>query len=65
MLVLASKSNQSIIINDDITIIVVDIREDKVRLGIEVPKEVPCHSKEVYDAIQRMRSESNDGPKLD
>jgi carbon storage regulator len=65
MCVVPRRKNESIIINDDITIIVVDIREDKVRLGIEVPKEVPCHRKEVYDAIQRMRTESSDGPKLD
>jgi carbon storage regulator len=53
MLVLQRKKNESIVINDDVTIVVVEIRGDKVRLGIEAPKEVPVHRKEVYDAIQR------------
>ncbi len=53
MLVLSRKKNESIVINDDITIVVVEIREDKVRLGIEAPKEVAVHRREVYDAIQR------------
>ena len=53
MLVLSRKKNESIIINDDITIVVVEIRGDKVRLGIEAPKEVPVHRREVFDAIRR------------
>lgn len=53
MLVLSRKKNESIVINDDITIVVVDIRGDKVRLGIEAPKEVPVHRREVYEAIKR------------
>ncbi|MEX0936291.1 MAG: carbon storage regulator CsrA [Pirellulales bacterium] len=53
MLVLSRKKNESIIINDDITIVVVEIRGDKVRLGVEAPKEVPVHRREVYDAILR------------
>jgi carbon storage regulator len=53
MLVLSRKKNESIVINDDITIVVVEIRGDKVRLGIECPKEVSVHRREVYDAIQR------------
>ncbi len=52
MLVLSRKKNESIIINDDITITVVEIRGDKVRLGIEAPKTVTVHRQEVYDAIQ-------------
>lgn len=51
MLVLSRKKNESIVINDDITIVVVEIRGDKVRLGIEAPKHVPVHRREVYDAI--------------
>jgi len=51
MLVLSRKKNESIVINDDITIVVVEIRGDKVRLGIEAPKEVSVHRKEVWDAI--------------
>lgn len=53
MLVLSRKKNESIVINHDITIVVVEIRGDKVRLGVEAPKETPVHRREVYDAIQR------------
>ena len=53
MLVLSRKKNESIVINNDITVVVVEIRGDKVRLGVEAPKEVPVHRREVYDAIQQ------------
>ncbi len=53
MLVLSRKKNESIVINNDITIVVVEIRGDKVRLGVEAPKEVPVHRQEVYNAIHR------------
>ena len=53
MLVLSRKKNESIVVGDDITIVVVEIRGDKVRLGIEAPKEVPVHRSEVYEAIHR------------
>ena len=52
MLVLSRKKNESVVINDNITIVVVEIRGDKVRLGIEAPKDVPVHRKEIYDAIK-------------
>lgn len=52
MLVLSRKKNEKIIIGDDIVIAVVEIRADKVRLGIEAPKEVPVHREEVYEAIK-------------
>ena len=67
MLVLSRKKNESIIINDHITVTVVEIRGDKVRLGVEAPKEVPVHRREVYDAIRRndaaaqTRTASNSG----
>lgn len=51
MLVLSRKKNESIVINDDITVTVVEIRGDKVRLGIVAPKEIPVHRQEVHDAI--------------
>lgn len=54
MLVLSRKKNESIVINNDIVITVVEIRGDKVRLGIVAPKEVPVHRQEVYDAIRNM-----------
>ncbi len=67
MLVLSRKKNESIVINNDITIVVVEIRGDKVRLGVEAPKEVPVHRREVYDAIQRNNGEtgSNTGTSSD
>jgi carbon storage regulator len=51
MLVLSRKKNESIVINNDITVTVVEIKGDKVRLGVIAPKEVPVHRQEVYDAI--------------
>ena len=51
MLVLSRKKNESIIINDNISITVIEIRGDKVRLGIEAPKDVSVHRREVYEAI--------------
>lgn len=62
MLVLSRKKNESIVINNDITIVVVEIRGDKVRLGVEAPKEVPVHRREVYDAIKRNESEQSAAP---
>ena len=53
MLVLSRQRDESIIIGDNIVLTVVDIRGDKVRLGIEAPKEIPVHRQEVYDAIKR------------
>ena len=53
MLVLSRKKNESIVINNDITVTVVEIRGDKVRLGINAPTEIPVHRQEVYEAIQR------------
>ncbi|MCA9185074.1 MAG: carbon storage regulator CsrA [Pirellulaceae bacterium] len=60
MLVLSRKKNESIVINNDITIVVVEIRGDKVRLGVEAPKEVPVHRREVYDAIKRSEAQSGE-----
>jgi carbon storage regulator len=53
MLVLSRKKNESIVIDDRIVITVVEIRGDKVRLGIEAPRDVPVHRSEVYEAIHR------------
>ena len=53
MLVLSRQRDESIFIGDNIKITVVDIRGDKVRLGIEAPNEIPVHRQEVYEAIQR------------
>ena len=51
MLVLSRKKNESIVINNDIVITIVEIRGDKVRLGIVAPKDVAVHREEVYEAI--------------
>ena len=56
MLVLSRKRDESIIIGENIVLTIVDIRGDKVRLGIEAPTTVPVHRKEVHDALQRERS---------
>jgi len=52
MLVLSRKKNEKIVIDENIIITIVEVRGDKVRLGIEAPREVPIHRSEVYDAIQ-------------
>jgi carbon storage regulator len=53
MIVISRHKTESIIINHDLTITVVDIRGDRVHLGVEQPKEVPVHHNEVYEAIRR------------
>jgi carbon storage regulator len=53
MLVLSRQRDETIMIGDDIEVTVVDIRGDKVRLGISAPKEISVHRKEVYEAIKR------------
>lgn len=51
MLVLSRKKSESIVINDDVVITIVEVRGDKVRLGIQAPRDIPVHRKEVLDAI--------------
>ena len=53
MLVLSRARDESIVIGDNIVVTIVDIRRDKVRLGIDAPTEIPVHRREVYEAIQR------------
>ncbi len=62
MLVLSRKKNESIVINNDIVITVVEIRGDKVRLGIEAPKDVPVHRHEVYEAIHGVKAPAQPAP---
>ncbi|MFS8524883.1 MAG: carbon storage regulator CsrA [Limnochordales bacterium] len=52
MLVLTRKRDESIMIGDDIKIIVVDVRGDQVKLGIDAPRHIPVHREEVYKEIQ-------------
>ena len=63
MLVLSRKKDEVITIGDDIRIVVVEIRGNKVRLGIEAPKEVPVHRSEVLVAIRRNREADGAKPK--
>lgn len=57
MLVLSRQKDESIIIGDDVEITIVDVRGDKVRLGINAPRSISVHRKEIYDAIQREKAE--------
>jgi len=57
MLVLSRTRDESIMIGDDVKITIVDVRGDKVRLGIEAPREIPVHRIEIYEAIQREKKE--------
>jgi carbon storage regulator len=60
MLVLSRHRDESIMIGDDVVVTIVDIRGDKVRLGIEAPQDIPVHRQEVYEAIQRENRKAND-----
>ncbi len=60
MLVLSRQRDESIMIGDDVEIIIVDVRGDKVRLGITAPKNIPVHRREIYDAIQREKKENKE-----
>jgi carbon storage regulator len=53
MLVLSRQKDESIVIGDDVEVTIVDVRGDKVRLGITAPKSIPVHRREIYEAIQR------------
>ncbi len=59
MLVLSRQRDETIVIGDDVEITIVDIRGDKVRLGITAPREIQVHRKEVYEAIRRANQESS------
>lgn len=53
MLVLARKLNESIMIGDDIEVVVIDIKGDQVKLGIKAPKKITVHRKEIYQEIKQ------------
>ncbi len=63
MLVLSRQRDESIMIGDDVEIIIVDVRGDKVRLGITAPKSIPVHRREIYDAIQREKKGKEESQK--
>jgi carbon storage regulator len=60
LLVLARKKDESIMIGDNIVVTIVDIRGDKVRVGIEADTAIPVHRKEVYEAITRQNKKESD-----
>lgn len=60
MLVLSRQRDESIMIGDNVVVTVVDIRGDKVRLGIQAPNEIPVHRREVYEAIKRENRQATD-----
>ena len=61
MLVLSRKRDEQIVIADNIVITVIEIRGEKVRLGIQAPAEIPVHRKEVHEAIQRKKEKEVSG----
>ena len=62
MLVLSRHRDESIMIGDEIVVTIVDIRGDKVRLGINAPSSIPVHRQEVFDAIQREAQQGGADP---
>jgi carbon storage regulator len=60
MLVLSRQKDESIMIGDEVEVTIVDVRGDKVRLGITGPKNISVHRREVYDAIQREKAERDE-----
>lgn len=60
MLVLSRQKDESIVVGDDVEITIVDVRGDKVRLGITAPRSVSVHRKEIYEAIQREKENNGD-----
>jgi carbon storage regulator len=64
MLVLTRKKDESIVIRDDIVVMVIEVRGDKVRLGIAAPKDVSVHRREIYEAIKRSEGSQTRSPEI-
>ena len=62
MLVLSRQKDESIMIGDDVEITIVDVKGDKVRLGINAPRSISVHRKEIYEAIQKEKAENKCPP---
>ena len=64
MLVLSRQRDESIMVGDDVEITIIDVRGDKVRLGIIAPKNIPVHRREIYDAIKREKKAEQEKNKV-
>lgn len=62
MLVLSRRKSESIVIDDSIIVTIVEVRGDKVRLGITAPEDVPVHRQEIWEAIKRQAADSEAKP---
>ena len=63
MLILTRLAGESVMIGDDITITVLEIKEKQIRLGIKAPREVPVHREEIYERIKQQKASSSDDSK--
>jgi len=59
MLVLSRQKGESIMLGDDVEVTIVDVRGDKVRIGINAPRDISVHRKEIYLAIQKEKETNN------
>ena len=63
MLILSRKRNEKIMVGDEIEFTIIDIRGDQVQVGIDAPRSIPVHRKEIYDIIQKEKAEKEDNQK--